>query len=223
MSSLAAAIVVGMMAFSAAPAVATEVSAPEATALAEFRTNLVERGDSAGVAKFDALNAEQRAELAGYFVGEVTPNFGLGSTSGTTKTQRDGDFAFSQSAAAPVTKGAALAAATIKNVWGKQWFSFAGIKITETKVSLNYYVSGGRATSVASYTCTVEQNADPTASITSSKAGSYISGSNAVGECKVVVKRGAPTPWGTWSWSTSSGIQYVTGSGTGSYVSGGWR
>lgn len=224
MSSLTAALVIGVMAFSTTPAFAAEGSTPEAEALAEFRTNLVERGDSAGVAKLDALSEEQRAKLAGYFVGEVTPNFGQGSTSGITKTQRDGDFAFSQTVTAPVAKGTAtIAASTVKNVWGTQWFSFAGIKITETKVSVNYYVSSGNATSVASYSCTVVQNADPLAQITSSKTGSYISGGKATAECKVVVKRGVPTPWGTVSWSTSSGIQYVTGGGTGAYVSGGWR
>lgn len=48
------------------------------------------------------------------------------------------------------------------------------------------------------------------------------SGAQATGNCKVVVKRGAPTPWGTVAWSTYSSIQRLSARGSGAITFNGW-
>ena len=114
-------------------------------------------------------------------------------------------------------------AASTRTVSAWQSFLFAGITISKTSVRETYYYSGANATTIASYTCVVDANYDPFSSVSVAKAGAYVSAGKATAECRVTVKRGVPTPWGQVSWSTASNVQFVTGNGSGSVTSHGWR
>lgn len=222
------AIVLSVTALSPAAAFATEVDGPASTVLSEFRDNLVANGDEGAVSSFDSLSPEQRSELTDYFLGNGAspaspPSDAVVDTDGAITTYTDGDFVWAIEDAAIPTRPTARAAAVTRNIWGTQWFSFAGIKITETKVTLGYQANGANATKVNSYGCTVVQNADPLAQVTSSKSNSFISGGKATAKCKVVVKRGVPSPWGQVTWSTKEGVQVLTGNGGGSVVKNGWE
>lgn len=46
-------------------------------------------------------------------------------------------------------------------------------------------------------------------------AACAVGGGQATAKCKVVVKRGVPTPWGTVAWSTYSSIQRLSAKGNG--------
>lgn len=226
----AGAIVISIAAFNPVAAFAGEVNDSPAVALSEFRENLVTNGDAAEVSAFDALSVDQRSALAGYFFGNgMSPDSpttdAIAESHGDTTTYTDGDFAWAiedeeKSASAAATS---RAAAATRNISGNQWFSFAGIKISETKVSLSYQAIGKKATKVNSYSCVVVKNADPLAQISSSKSNAYIAGDNATAKCKVVVKRGVPSPWGQITWSTKEGIQVLAGNGGGKVVKNTWE
>jgi hypothetical protein len=215
-ASAIAALIIGA---GAAPAGAAEPAAENA-ALAQFRANLTAASE---VASFDALTADQRTKLARYLLGESDPFAQLSGAS-----DRAGDFAIRTSASTSVVKASPTdptltAAASTRTVSAWQSFVFAGITISKTTVRETYYYSGARATSIASYSCFVNANYDPFATVTTSKDGSWTSSGKATAECRVTVKRGVPTPWGPIAWSTASNVQYVTGNGYGSVTSHGWR
>lgn len=106
---------------------------------------------------------------------------------------------------------------------GTQWFAFAGIKLTETKVSETYEYTGSTARKLLGYSCTVVRNIQPFTQVSSSKNSGYISGGQATSTCKVVVKRGVPTPWGTIAWSTYSSTQRLSARGNGAVTFNGWQ
>lgn len=201
--------------------------------LNNFRNNLKEKaryGNKDNIEqlkRFDKLNANQRDELADYFLGNIFINTPQSSNYSHQSSQDDivtrGNFTWETERTSDSTSGIETRATkSTKHVKATQWFKFLGITISETKVSGTYLVSGGKAVSIKSYACTVLQNLDPLANISSSKNGSYISDGKATMECKVVVKRGAPTPWGGLNWSTREGIQYLTANGQGKVEEEGW-
>lgn len=219
---------------SAAAAEPEEAPSPADVVLTDFRDVLVQRAEvigSEGVAEleqFDSLDGTQRNELANYFLGvdgSVAPGDAAALTvEGGTTVLTDGDFTWESVEAPNAASGiVARAATSTKSTWATQWFKFAGITISETKVSGTYTVSGGKATKVNSYACTVVQNIDPLASVTSSKNAAYVSGGKATMECKVKVKRGVPTPWGHVSWSTKEAVQYLRATGAGRVEAHGWK
>ncbi|QAY64996.1 hypothetical protein ET495_17395 (plasmid) [Xylanimonas allomyrinae] len=207
--------------------------------LADFRETLAKRAATTGdegvaeLARFDALDDSQRAELADFFLGINEDTVKPGATAsatigGDTSRVSEGNFTWESTEGSSDGAGSALTArtartarsaptarATTKSVWVSHWFKFAGIKITEVKVAGTYTVSGGKATKINSYACTVVKNIDPMAEVTSSKNGSYIANGKANLECKITVKRGAPTPWGPIAWSTKEGIQFLRANGAG--------
>lgn len=211
--------IVGMLVLGGgvASASAAETDLAE-SALAQFRAKLT---SSVETAKFDALTEGQQAELAAYLLGETDPLAALSST------PRSGNFELRTSTAAPAkqdrTGSSVAVAGGTRTVSAWQSFLFAGITISKTTVRETYYYSGANATSVASYSCIVDANYDPFSIVTSAKSGAWVSSGRATAECKVVVTRGVPTPWGQVSWSTASNIQYVTGNGYGSVTGSGWR
>lgn len=222
MKTLVTAAIVGAFivggAVSPASGAETDLSA---TALEGFRANLTSTTD---IAKFDGLTAEQQATLASYLLGETDP---LGKMS--KNTRRAGDFELRTSAESTLAPSSATTselsttAGATRTVSAWESFLFAGITISKTTVSETYYYSGIYASSIATYSCILNANYDPFSSVTTSKSGSYISSGRATAECKVAVKRGVPTPRGTIAWSTVSNVQFVTGTGSGSVYSHGWR
>lgn len=228
--ALAAACAVPASAASAA----TENSTPRATessVLSGFRSDLERSGSSADVTAFDALDAGQRHELASYFLDpevaeRVTDEAAVRADTSTTTDQdrgfRWGGMVSLDPARGLDQHGAAISAAS-RTSTGRQWFAFAGIRLTETKVSETYEYSGSTARRLLGYSCTVVRNIQPFTQVSSSKNSGYISGGQATSKCKVVVKRGVPTPWGTIAWSTYSSIQRLSARGNGAVTFNGWQ
>jgi hypothetical protein len=212
------------------PAIADDLGSQGDLVLTQFREVLAERAaaNPAGesdLEAFDALTADQRMDLADYFLGESetvepTPNAEQSIAPDGSMTYTDGDLSWGESALVPRQT---MAATTSRSVWGTQWFAFAGIKITETKVSGTFTTSGGKASAISSYACTVVQNLDPMTQVKAAKNAAYVSGGKAYFKCKVTVKRGAPTPWGQVTWSTREAIQYVRAGGSGVVEANGWE
>lgn len=220
----------------ASPAAAAESTQPlsqQEAVLADFRSALVERAANSGsegaaeLETFDALDDAQRTELANYFLGtdgSLEPDEDAAViVAGDTMVLASGDFTWESVEASSGSGIAAKAASFTKSTWATQWFKFAGITISETKVSGTYTVSGGKATKVNSYACTVVRNIDPLAQVTSSKNAAFVSGGKATMECKVKVKRGVPTPWGQVTWSTRESVQFLRATGSGSVEAHGWK
>lgn len=244
--SLVTAVAVTSLGLGATPAMAVSGATPSyESALHDFRSSLVEGSQTdpsaaADIERFDNLSNSQRQELARYLTGElevVTPiaqSPQLGD--GTSTTIREGNFTWKTVeksatgedllALQPVSgKGqfSTTATTTVKSIWATQYFTFAGIKISETKVSGSYNVRSSRATGIRSHTCNVVRNYDPFSGVSTSKNASYVSGGRAVFECLVSVKRGVPTPWGHISYSTRENVQYARGTGAGRVDAHGWR
>lgn len=214
---------VSLCAVSSLSAVAVEPSSTEQQALTAFKANLDNPKD---LQAFEALDSEQKNELASYLLGEIDPFAEAEKTGVEPKGQFE--VVTDEVETAPVLSKklsgtAARAASTTKTVSAWQSFTFAGVTISKTTVRMNYTVSGGSAKKVSSYSCVVNANYDPFAEVHTSKDGSWVSGGKATAECLVKVKRGTPTPWGQVTWSTKSNVQYVTGNGRGSVTSHGWR
>lgn len=207
----------GVLGLVAPSALAVGHSTSAEAVLEEFRANLVSAGRDVDVSRFDALSEERRAELADYFLGkkEVKPEPAASSDDQTVG--RDGDFEIVK-----VFPRAARAVNEI-SIWGTQWFKFAGILISETKINLSYQNKYAMVDQVLSYSCSVITNNDPTAEITTSKNSAYVSNGDAVAKCDVKVKRGAPTPWGQITWSTSESVQVLKGGNTGRITFNGWE
>lgn len=221
MKTLVTAAIVGAFILGGSvPAASAAETDLAATALAEFRANLTDPPD---IEKFDALTPAQQATLASYLLGETDPLAKLSKA-----TRRAGDFELRTSAESTLapssaTTSAAITAGSTRTVSAWQSFLFAGITISKSTVSETYYYSGIYASSIAAYSCVINANYDPFSSVTTAKSGSYVSSGRATAECRVTVKRGVPTPWGPIAWSTASNVQFVTGTGSGSVYSHGWR
>ncbi|MGL3200105.1 hypothetical protein [Curtobacterium flaccumfaciens] len=67
------------------------------------------------------------------------------------------------------------------------------------------------------------KNVQPFTEVRSSKSSGYISGGQATAKCKVVVKRGVLTPWGTVAWSTYSAFQRLSTKGNGAVTANRWE
>lgn len=228
-------------ALAAVPATAATTTQPSATetgehalnaavVLADIRADLLTSGAAGDVAAFDHLTPDQRDELASYFLdASVASEVVSGSRShllGLTTVQTNGDFEWGATDAGaspadhngdPLTTRAASRTSS-----GTQWFAFAGIRLSETKVSETYEYSGTTARKLLGYSCTVVRNIQPFTEVKSSKSSGYISGGQATAKCKVVVRRGVPTPWGAIAWSTSSSIQRLSARGNGAVTYNGW-
>jgi len=201
----------------------------EQLALTEFRDNLVTEDRGEDVQKFDGLNDGQRTNLADYLLGETPATFTPPSDAEVEYDENGvrytrGDFTWGVPNEMP-TVGMRAAG---NSMWGTQWFSFAGIKLIETKLSMTYTVGwdpnrGSVITGIQSYNCYVTQDADIFAEVTASNAKAWPNGWEAVAECEVTVRRGAPTPWGQVTWSSRTGVQYLVGDNTGMVVAHGWR
>ena len=214
------------VAASAATTVATDTVE---FALTEFRSNLTAQSstnsDAANnLARFDALSPEQRDELAHFLLGESTPHLTetdmtLGALQ-TTATDgdfqvmtTDGDFQWNSTLSAPPATSTTTTYSV--HATGDETFSFAGIVITRTRVWADYVTGSGVVKRIANYGCQAITNYDAFAEVKVSNAGSSLSGGRATFLCDVVVKRGVPTAWGHVSWSTRSGIQYLSVNGRG--------
>jgi len=227
--AMAVALLLGGVA-SATPALAAEVEDPAAVVLSEIRSNLVAFGSAADVSAFDELDAEQREELASYFLdasaAEEVASEARVTRAGATTVRTNGDFEWGETEVTPVASkqgGAVALAAASRTTWGTQWFAFAGIKLTETKVSMTYEYSGTTAKKMLGYACTVVTNTQPFTEVKTSKSSAFISGGKATAKCKVVTKRGVVTPWGTIAWSTYEGVQRLTAKGNGEITFNGWE
>lgn len=106
-----------------------------------------------------------------------------------------------------------------KSVWGTQWFKFAGIKLTETKVWGNYSVKNGKITKITDYGCQVVKNIVPGKHVTTSKQSKSLTSSTATFKCKVRVERGAIKGM---NWSTREGYQTLKANAKGKVTSNGW-
>lgn len=200
--------------------------------LDDFRASLALEAEADEVASrnltlYDALEQAQRDELARYFLGEITPVLRQEATeilSDATSVISDGDFSIESTASDSSQATRAVARATTYNVHSTadEEFRFAGILISKTRVWADYVTGSGRVLSTTNYGCQVLNNYDVFSEITVSQAGSSLSGGEATFLCNVVVRRGAPTPWGQINWSTASGIQFMTVNGPGVKARG-WR
>lgn len=197
--------------------------------LSEIRADLLASGATADITAFDHLNEDQRQELASYFLDPAVASAVTANSTeralGPMTVRTSGDFEWGEGAADAAVHDSAAGAtrAASRSSWGTQWFSFAGIRLTETKVSMSYEYSGTTARKMLGYSCTVVKNIQPFTQVTTSKSSGYISGGQATAKCKVVVKRGVPTPWGTIAWSTYSAIQRLSAKGNGAVTYNRWE
>jgi hypothetical protein len=199
--------------------------------LSAIRAELVASGDAADVEAFDRLDSGQRGELTSYFldpaVASAVAADSIESVLGPATVRANGDFEWGEaepSAGVPDQTGnAAAIRAASRSSWGTQWFAFAGIRLSETKVSMSYEYSGTTARKMLGYSCTVVRNIQPFTQVTTSKSSGYVSGGQATAKCKVVVRRGVPTPWGTIAWSTYSAIQRLSAKGNGAVTYNRWE
>lgn len=215
-----------------AASAATAISTPQETSvLSVLRGDLERSGSSADLAAFDALDAGQRHELASYFLDpemaervavDMAARANTSMTAGQDRGFQRGGTRSPEPGQQQDEKGATISAAS-RTSSGTQWFAFAGIRLTETKVSETYEYSGSTARKLLGYSCTVVRNIQPFTQVSSSKNSGYISGGQATSKCKVVVKRGVPTPWGTIAWSTYSSIQRLSARGNGAVTFNGWQ
>lgn len=214
-----------------APAASDEVPPRTPSAvLSAIRVELAASGAFSDVAAFDRFSDRQRHELASYFLDPAAASAAIASSDETVlgpKTIRtSGDFEWgaveAPSGAVP-DEGSIDARAASRSSWGTQWFAFAGIRLTETKVSMSYESSGTTAKKMLGYSCTVVRNVQPFTEVKSSKSSGYVSGGQATAKCRVTVKRGVLTPWGTVAWSTYSAIQRLSAKGNGAITANRWE
>lgn len=228
-----AVVVGGVLSTAPASAVTPDSEAPtdaprsSAELLTTIRTELVASGSTADVAAFDDLSAEQREQLASYFLdvsvaAEVEADATLTSRDSAVVLE-NGDFAWGEDESVIVGEDPRSSRAASRTTWGTQWFAFAGIKLSETKVTMTYQYSGSNATKMLGYACAVTKNIQPFTEVRSSKSSGYISGGQATAKCKVVVKRGVLTPWGTVAWSTYSAFQRLSAKGNGAVTANRWE
>jgi len=212
---------------------AVDADAPRtpSAVLSAIRADLVASGASSDVAAFDHLSAEQRHELASYFLNPAVASAATAASDervfGPETVRTSGDFEWGEVAPSAAVRNEDAAGvgtrAASRSSWGTQWFAFAGTRLTETKVSMSYEYSGTTARKMLGYSCTVVRNVQPFTQVTTSKSSGYISGGQATAKCKVVVKRGVPTPWGTIAWSTYSAVQRLSAKGNGAITYNRWE
>ena len=111
------------------------------------------------------------------------------------------------------------AAAVGRSVWGTQWFKFAGIKLTETKVWGKYSSNKGKITKITDYGCQVVKNIVPGKNVTVSKQSKAFTSSTATFKCKVRVERGVIKGM---NWSTREGYQTLKANAGGKVTFNGW-
>ncbi|WP_449720119.1 hypothetical protein [Curtobacterium sp. 458] len=151
-----AVVVGGVLSTAPASAVTPDSEAPtdaprsSAELLTTIRTELVASGSTADVAAFDDLSAEQREQLASYFLdvsvaAEVEADATLTSRDSAVVLE-NGDFAWGEDESVIVGEDPRSSRAASRTTWGTQWFAFAGIKLSETKVTMTYQYSGSNAT-----------------------------------------------------------------------------
>lgn len=181
-------------------------------------------------AAFDRLSPDQRHELASYFLDPAAASAAIAKSSerilGPKAVRTSGDFewgAVDEPSEAVFADGSIEARAASRSSWGTQWFAFAGIRLTETKVSMSYEYSGTTAKKMLGYSCTVVRNVQPFTEARTSKSSGYVSGGQATAKCKVTVKRGVLTPWGTIAWSTYSAVQRLSAKGNGAITANRWE
>ncbi len=209
------------------PASADEPVDTTELALSEFRQNLVSEGAQEDLAKFDALTTAQEAELAEYLLGES-----VSATAPPADAEVEGNGILSYGDfewGSPVGNDAVAARGWGLPMWGTQWFSFAGISITQVKISLTFEMDfdpnyGTVVSGIQSHSCQVQHNYDVFAEVTTTKDNAFTDGPyEAEGQCLVRVKRGAPTPLGQITWSTKEAIHYLRADNTGWITGHGWK
>lgn len=140
--------------------------------LSELRGDLERSGSSADVAAFDVLDARQRHELAAYFLDPEVAERVTDGAAARASTSHRGFWWGSTGSSEPVRqqdeRSAAISAAS-RTSSGTQWFTFAGIRLTETKVSETYEYSGSTTRKLLGYSCTVVKNIQPFTQVSSSK------------------------------------------------------
>lgn len=199
--------------------------------LSALRAELVSSGLPSEVVAFDRLTADQRHELSSYLLDPAVASATVAASEervlGAEAVRTSGDFEWGEaeaSAAVQDEDGTGVGArAASRASWATQWFAFAGIRLTETKVAMSYEYSGTTATKMLGYSCTVVRNVQPFTEVRTSKNSGYISGGQATAKCKVVVKHGVLTPWGTVAWSTYSAIQRLSVKGNGAITADRWE
>ncbi|WP_139201940.1 hypothetical protein [Curtobacterium sp. MCBA15_016] len=213
-----------------APAASDEVPPRTPSAvLSAIRAELAASGSFSDVASFDRLSADQRHELASYFLDPAAASAATAESAenvlGPTTVRTSGDFEWgaAQEPSEAVSDEGSIEARASRSSWGTQWFAFAGIRLTETKVSMSYEYSGTTAKKMLGYSCTVVRNVQPFTEVRTSKSSGYVSGGQATAKCKVTVKRGVLTPWGTIAWSTYSAVQRLSAKGNGAITANRWE
>lgn len=212
--AIVALAVIGAPVASAAPVTGAE--AAKQVVLEQFRKNLAEASEAGdteaaeSVESFDSLTRQQRSELAELLTGE---------RAWEPSTNLDEEIVVERG----VVPRAVAAASQTRTIWYTSAFTFAGIKVTETKVTGRYTAQGSSAKRILSNSCTVVRNFQPFTNVNTNQSASYVNGKNAVFDCRVRVQRGIPTAWGTIDWSTKEQVQTVSGNGYGTVVSRGWR
>ncbi|WP_222836445.1 hypothetical protein, partial [Curtobacterium sp. B18] len=170
--AVVAASVIGAVpanAVATAPAASDEVAPRTPSAvLSSIRVELTASGASSDVAALDRLNADQRRELTSYFLEPDAAAAALADSAekvlGPKTIRTSGDFewgAVDAASGAVLDEGSAESRAASRSSWGTQWFAFAGIRLTETKVSMSYEYSGTTAKRLLGYSCAVTRNVQP--------------------------------------------------------------
>lgn len=230
-SGLLTAAVLGTSILFASPATAATTTTP----LEELRASLVAASASgdpvaaANVVAFDALTAAQRTELTAVLTGnsDATPEGPTAdatvnnTATGTVAVDGDAQWVTTDSATPPPPDRKDLShtnAVYTRSIWGTQWFKFAGITMTETKVWGKYKTNGTRVTSVVDYGSNLVRNYQPLTSVQVNNQSAVISGGSVTFKAKVRVDRG-PAPWIGFNWSSKEQYHSVTGNYNGAVTS----
>lgn len=237
--SLAVAAALALTFGGAASAQASDTKASadvvEQAFLAGLETQLLRSaaaGDSLAKENLEALAAlsgEQRDELGEILAGQSTITAAEPSANaeisvlGNTRIAVDGDAVWGLTETVVNGDGAGeagtLAVAAIRSIWGTQWFAFAGITLTETKVWGEYNVSGSTVTSIIDWGAQLVVNYQPFTTVTVTEHSAVRSGGSVTFKGKVRVERG---PVYGWYWSTVESYHTVTGNAAGSVTFNGW-
>jgi hypothetical protein len=231
-SGFLAAAVLGTSILFASPATAAETGTP----LDELRASLVAAsatGDpvaAANVVAFDALTPAQRTELTAVLTGNSDASAAgptadatiVDTASGTVAVDGDAQWVTTDSATPPPPADrkdlSHTTAVYTRSIWGTQWFKFAGITMTETKVWGKYKTSGSRVTSVVDWGSYLVRNYQPLTAVQVNNHSAVISGGTVTFKAKVRVDRG-PVPQLGFNWSSKEQYHSVTGNYNGAVTS----
>lgn len=192
----------------------------EDTAYNQFYAQVKSKADTgdleakSDLSKLNALSASQKSELGGYLSG--TKEFPKNTTGNVVITRQESNNLLLDNGGRYMSPNASVT----KSVWATEAFTFAGVKISETKVSGSYVVNNGRITGILGHSCYVTRSYDPMQAVSSDRSSSYISGGRAVFECRVSSSYGIP---GYGGLSKREAIQYLTAGAAGNVVARGWR